>query len=132
MAAFCARGELAESRKARTKHPVEDGSDRPRQSDGIADDQLARGRARLATAWLAETGAANIGFNGQKRLLEQVLAWLPTRVSVLLSADRFYPSIDLFEWLHRQGCQYRLRLKSTNLADSEYGGEGPLGNGRRA
>lgn len=63
---------------------------------------LRVGDRALSLAWLAETGAANIDFNGQKRLLEQVLAWILAGVPVL-SADRFYPSIDLFEWLHRQG-----------------------------
>ena len=28
-------------------------------------------------AWLAEEGPANIGFEGQKLLLERLLAWLP-------------------------------------------------------
>ncbi len=32
-------------------------------------------------------------------------------MAVLLLADRFSPSAALFEWLHRQGWQYRLRLK---------------------
>jgi hypothetical protein len=47
------------------------------------------GRA-LPLAWLAEEGPANIGFEGQRKLLEQVLAWLPEGAKVLLSADRFY------------------------------------------
>lgn len=36
---------------------------------------------------------------------------MPDGVAVLLLADRFSPSAALFEWLHRQGWQYRLRLK---------------------
>jgi hypothetical protein len=88
---------------------------------------LRVGDRALPLAWQAETGAANIGFSGQKRLLEQVQSWLPAGAKVLLSADRFYPSVDLFEWLHSQGWQYRLRLKSTILADPGYGDEAPLG-----
>jgi hypothetical protein len=92
---------------------------------------LRVGDCALPLVWLAETGAANIGFDGQKHLLEQVLVWIPAGVPVLLSADRFYPSIDLFEWLRRQNWQYRIHLKSNILADPGYGDEAPLGNGRR-
>lgn len=80
------------------------------------------GRA-LPLAWLAEAGAANIGFAGQKQLLERVLAWLPAGAKVLLSADRFYPSGDLFEWVQAQQWHYRLRLKGNVLADPGYGDE---------
>lgn len=80
------------------------------------------GRA-LPLAWVAEAGAANIGFGGQKKLLEQVLAWLPKSAKVLLRADRFYPSCALFEWLQEHGWHYRLRLKGNVLADPGYGDE---------
>jgi len=64
---------------------------------------LRVGDRALPLAWLAEAGAANMGFEGQKRLLARVLAWLPAGAKVLLAADRFYPSCDLFEWLHTHG-----------------------------
>jgi hypothetical protein len=35
----------------------------------------------------------------------------------MLLADRFYPSAELFEWLQRRGCQYRLRLKGNLSVD---------------
>ena len=76
---------------------------------------------------MAEAGAANIGFDGQKRLLEQVLTWIPEGAKVLLLADRFYPSCDLFEWLHTHNWQYRLRLKGNVLADPGYGDEATTG-----
>lgn len=76
---------------------------------------------------MAEAGAVNIGFEGQKRLLERGLAWIPAGAKVLLLADRFYPSCDLFEWLHTHGWQYRLRLKGDVLADPGYGDEVPTG-----
>jgi hypothetical protein len=60
---------------------------------------LRVGDRALPLAWLAEAGPANIGFEGQKTVLEQVLAWLPEGAKVLLSADRFYPSAGLFAWL---------------------------------
>ena len=81
------------------------------------------GDRALPLAWRAEEGAANIGFEGQKPILEQVLAWLPAGVRVLLSADRFYPSAALFTWLVAQGWSYRLRLKGNVLADPGYGDE---------
>lgn len=45
----------------------------------------------------------------------------------MLLADRFYPSIDLFEWLHAHGWHYRLRLKGNLLADPGYGEETTTG-----
>lgn len=40
------------------------------------------GDRALPVAWLAEEGPANIGFEGQKQVLERVLAWLPTGADV--------------------------------------------------
>ena len=75
------------------------------------------GERSLPLAWLVEAGAANIGFAGQRRLLERVLAWLPEGASVLLSADRFYPSGELFTWLNAHRWHYRLRLKGNLVVD---------------
>ena len=75
------------------------------------------GDRSLPLAWLAEAGAANIGFSKQKILLDCVLAWIPDGAKVLLLADRFYPSIGLFEWLKVHAWYYRLRLKGNLLAD---------------
>lgn len=57
---------------------------------------LRVGDRALPLAWLAEEGPANIGFAGQRKLLEHLLAWLPDGAKVRLSADRFYPSAALF------------------------------------
>jgi hypothetical protein len=84
---------------------------------------LRVGDRALPLAWLAEEGAANIGFEGRRKLLEQVLAWLPEGAKVLLPADRFHPSADLSAWLEGRG--YRLRLKGNLLADPGHGDEGP-------
>jgi hypothetical protein len=78
------------------------------------------GRA-LPLIWVAEEGSANIGFAKQKHLLEQVLAWIPKGAKVMLLADRFYPSADLFRWLVDHDWQYRLRLKGNLLADPGFG-----------
>jgi hypothetical protein len=81
------------------------------------------GDRSLPLAWVAEAGPANIGFEGQRRVLERVLGWLPAGAKVLLSADRFYPSVELFTWLHAHHWQYRLRLKGNLLADPGFGDE---------
>ena len=81
------------------------------------------GDRALPLAWIAEAGAANIGFEGQRKVLDQVRNWLPMGVEVLLAADRFYPSVELFDWLHTHGWHYRLRLKGNLLADPGYGDE---------
>nr|WP_242482127.1 hypothetical protein [Thiocystis violacea] len=60
---------------------------------------LRVGDRALPLAWRAEEGAANIGFAGQRAVLEQILAWLPCGARVLLSADRFYPSAALHVFL---------------------------------
>lgn len=89
---------------------------------------LCIGGRALPLAWLAEAGAANIGFEAQKQLLERVLTWIPAGAKVLLLADRFYPSHGLFEWLHARQWQYRLRLKGNVLADPGYGDEVTIGD----
>jgi len=84
---------------------------------------LRVGDRALPLAWLAEEGPANIGFEGQRRLLEHVLTWLPAGSKVLLLADRFYPSAELFGWLGAHDWGYRLRLKGNLLADPGQGDE---------
>ncbi len=88
---------------------------------------LRVGDRSLPLAWIAEEGAANIGFEGRRIVLERVRGWLPVGAAVMLSADRFYPSAALFEWLHTHGWHYRLRLKGNLLADPGYGDETTTG-----
>ncbi len=88
---------------------------------------LRVGDRALPLAWLAEAGPANIGFEGQRKLLEQVESWLPAGAAVLLSADRFYPSSVLFTWVQARGWGYRLRLKGNVLADTGHGEEATTG-----
>jgi hypothetical protein len=75
------------------------------------------GDRALPLTWKVEQGAANIGFEGQSELLEQILSWIPKGAQVMLSADRFYPSKELFKWLKLHQWQHRLRLKGNYLAD---------------
>jgi DDE family transposase len=79
------------------------------------------GDRALPLAWTVEAGPANIGFAGQQAVLEPVRGWLPDGAAVLLLADRCYPSTALFEWLPRQGWQYRLRLKGNLSVDPGFG-----------
>jgi len=73
-------------------------------------------------AWTVEAGPANLGFEAPKVLLERVRAWLPDGAEVLLSADRFYPSVALLPWLHTQpGWHYRLRWKGNLSVDPGFG-----------
>lgn len=57
----------------------------------------------LPLAWCAKEGAANLGWEAQRWLLERVRAWMPPGARVGLSADRFYSSVALLEWLQAQG-----------------------------
>ena len=83
---------------------------------------LVVGDRALPLAWAAEAGPANLGFDWQYILLERVRDWLPADAEVLLLADRFYPSVALFEWLHAQSnWHYRLRLKGNLTVDPGLG-----------
>ncbi len=122
-----ARGELAQAaRNGQTVLLSMDQTDLGNRMAVLMVSVRVGGRA-LPLAWLAEEGPANIGFEGQRKLLERVLAWLPKEARVLLSADRFYPSEALFAWLDAQGWGYRLRLKGNVLADTGEGDETTTG-----
>lgn len=93
---------------------------------------LRVGDRALPLAWCAEEGAANLGWQAQNKLLEQVRAWIPPGTPVLLSADRFYPSVALLAWLQAQGWSYRLRLKGNlrvDIGQSEETTTGALAQG---
>jgi hypothetical protein len=95
---------------------------------------LRVGDRAFPLAWCAEEGAANLGWEAQQGLLERIGTWVPPGVSVLLSADRFYPSVALLEWLQAQGWSYRRRLKGHRLVDigkSEETTTGALAQGVR-
>jgi hypothetical protein len=75
------------------------------------------GDRALPLIWAVEAGAANLGFEVPRTLLESILGWLLVCASVLLAADRFYPSAGLFAWLHTHGRGYWLRLKGHHALD---------------
>lgn len=78
---------------------------------------LRVGGRSLPLLWKVESGAANIGFDGQQELLDRLLGWIPVGAQVMLLADRFYPSAKLLQWLKAKGWKYRLRLKGNLLVD---------------
>ena len=74
------------------------------------------GERALPLAWWVEEGAANLGFEPQRELLDKIREWLPTGAAVLLSADRFYGTVELLRYVQRMGWQYRIRLiRNTNV-----------------
>ncbi len=82
-------------------------------------------RRRLKNPLLSsaeEAGLANLGFTVQNVVLEPVWARLTAGAEVLLSADRFYPLVGWFEWLHTQPNWHdRLRLKGNLNVDPGFG-----------
>lgn len=88
---------------------------------------LRVGDRSLPLAWIAEEGAANMRFEGQRIVLERGRGWLPAGAEVLGLADRFYPSVALFEWLQHNGWPDRLRLKGKLWADPGAGDETTTG-----
>jgi len=54
------------------------------------------GERALPLIWAVEAGAATLGFEAQRALLESVLGGVPASASVLLAADRFSPSAPVF------------------------------------
>jgi len=81
---------------------------------------LLVGAPVAAFAWLAEEGAANIGFAKRKILLDSVLMWIPGSAKDMLLADLFYPSIGLFQWLKVQAWHVRLRLKGNRFSAGRF------------
>lgn len=79
------------------------------------------GERALPLAWWVQEGAANLGFEAQREILDKIRAWLPAGASVLLSADRFYGTVELLQYVQEVGWQYRIRLKGNFLVDTGQG-----------
>ncbi len=79
------------------------------------------GERALPLAWWVEEGAANLGFDAQREVLDRIRARLPAGASVLLSADRFYGTVDLLRYVQAVGWQYRIRLKGNFSVDTGAG-----------
>lgn len=80
------------------------------------------GERALPVGWRVIETEGEIGFRIQKMLLESVFSFIPSGISILLSADRFYGTASLIDWCQRHGWQYRIRLKG-NLNLQHEGGE---------
>jgi hypothetical protein len=80
------------------------------------------GNRALPILWKIIKTKGNIGFDDQENLLDKVKAMMPPGVDFLFTADRFYGTKSLAEWLQKTGWHYRLRLKG-NLIFQHEGGE---------
>ena len=78
---------------------------------------LSVGSRALPLLWRVQAGPANLGWEDQYALLSAVQAWLPEGASVMLLADRFYPSVKLLRWVQEANWRYRLRLKGNITVD---------------
>jgi hypothetical protein len=72
--------------------------------------------------WRVKEGQGNIGFEGQKELLEWVDKVLPVGAKVLLLGDRFFGTAALVRACQERKWSYRLRLRE-NLTLTHEGGD---------
>lgn len=79
------------------------------------------GNRALPVLWSVAKTEGNIGFEDQKRLLDQVITFIPAGKSVLLAGDRFYGTANLILWCQKAGWDYRLRFKGNTLVYQNVG-----------
>ncbi len=70
------------------------------------------GQRAVPLAWSVRKTQGNIGFEDQKLLLDKVISYLPSNISVVLMGDRFFGTVDLIEYCKLKNWDYRLRLKN--------------------
>ena len=75
----------------------------------------------IPVAWKVVETQGAIGFDIQKKLLDQVKEMMPEDVTILLSADRFYGTSAMIEWCQKAAWQQRIRLKSNLILEHETG-----------
>lgn len=83
---------------------------------------LRLGERALPLVWRVEETHGNIGFAGQKPLLDGLKEMVPQGCDILLTGDRFYGTAALVGWCQRANWGYRLRLKG-NLTLQHQGAE---------
>lgn len=69
------------------------------------------GARAVPLLWCVRKTSANIGFEEQKTILDEVAVWIPEQAQVILMADRFYGTADLITYCRNKKWDYRLRLK---------------------
>lgn len=69
------------------------------------------GTRGIPLLWCVKRTKANIGFEEQKKLLDQIASWIPETTSVVLMGDRFYGTSHLIAYCRSKKWDYRLRLK---------------------
>ncbi|CAK0770823.1 conserved hypothetical protein [Gammaproteobacteria bacterium] len=62
--------------------------------------------------WRVETETGNLGFEWQRVILEQMVAWLPEKAKVLLMVERIAVAEGLFHWILARGWKYRIHLSN--------------------
>jgi len=72
---------------------------------------LRFGGRGLPVLWKVEETRGAIGFEIQKKLLDEVKKMMPPETKILLSADRFYGTKKLVELCQKNDWSYRIRLK---------------------
>lgn len=65
----------------------------------------------IPVAWKVIETKGAIGFDIQKRLLDEVAEMIPDGIKIMLAGDRFYGTSSLVYWCQKHGWQYRIRLK---------------------
>ena len=70
------------------------------------------GERALPLVWRVEKTCGNIGFAGQKPLLDALKTMVPQGCNILITADRFYGTAALIGWCQQASWAYRIRLKS--------------------
>ena len=83
---------------------------------------LRVGARALPLVWHVKETYGNIGFAGQKPLLDALKAMIPQGCDILITGDRFYGTAALVGWCQQAGWGYRLRLKG-NLTLQHAGAE---------
>ena len=80
---------------------------------------LRFGGRSIPILWKSEETKGNIGFEIQKKLLNDVKGFLPLEAKIMLSADRFYGTKSLVEWCQKNDWGYRIRLKGSLIFEHE-------------
>lgn len=65
--------------------------------------------------WRVRNTKGGIGLETQEKILNSALQFIPKGAKVLLSADRFYGSAGLLNWLKENKWSYRIRMKKNIL-----------------
>ena len=83
---------------------------------------LRVGRRALPVMWCVEETKGAIGFDIQRKLLDEATTFIPAGIRIMLAADRFYGTSALVGYCRDRDWGYRIRLKG-NLRFRHSGGD---------